>query len=296
MALWDRERITLVIEQEAVRLMGVANGRVTRWGSAPLPRGLLDAEGLVSDEAAMAQVLERLWAAQTVGQPAPKERLLLAIPGHSVATTMVAVDGVDSANRALLHERARAALPQAEENYVSWQQVGPASRPVLFVVSARRAVVDGYARALERAGLGVAAVDVKPLALIRGVAARNAVIVDGERSQGTVIVVDDALPRRVRFQSLALPLLLSPEDKALRLAELLVHTLQQYNEEAQARALHPAVPIFLTGSLADHTLLHDVVRDVLRHPIGVVKPEVAVPPDMPLSQFLANLGLAQKQL
>ncbi|MGH2543057.1 MAG: hypothetical protein ACRDIB_09680 [Ardenticatenaceae bacterium] len=295
MAFWSRERVTLVVEQEAVRLMAVAGDRVTRWGSAPLPRGTLDAEGGVAQPAVLAQVLERLWATQS----APKEHLFLAVPGHHVASTVTSVSGFDTSNRRLMSERARAALARGASGpdaYVAWQEIGTSVQPGLFVVAAPVALVDGYLQAIERAGLGVVTVDVKPLALVRGIGLRHCVIVDGERSLGTIILVAEALPRRVRFQRLALPLLASPEEKIMRLGELLYETIRQYNnEEAQGEVLHPAVPVFLTGSLADHSFLQDIAREVLGHPIGHVKPPIALPPEMPLSQFLANIGLALKQ-
>ncbi|MDQ4076057.1 MAG: hypothetical protein M3220_07400 [Chloroflexota bacterium] len=295
MAIWDRERITLVVEQEALRLMGVQHGRVTRWGSAPLPRTVLDEGGMVTDPAVLAQVLERLWAAQTADQSLSKGQLLLALPGHRVLTRVVSVPNLDTEDTQLMSERARAVVDQPDA-YTAWQVVGRGNEATLFVAAAPRPLVDGYVRALERAGLGLAAIDVKPLALIRGIGARHAIIVDVERTLGTVIIVDEAVPRRVRFQPFTFPLLTSPEDKVMRLGEVIYLTVRAYNQEADAHVLHPAVPVFLTGSLSDHVFFHDMIRDVLGHPIGHVEPPIEVPPDMPLGQFIANLGLAQKQL
>lgn len=293
MAFWERERVTLVIEQEVVRLMGVEQGRVKRWGSAPLPRDTIH-DGAVADELALAQVLEKLWANQLHQTPAPRDGLLVAIPGHHIPTRLISVRGLDTRNVALMTEKAREALPDPEA-YHAWQVVGPASQPGLFVVAAPVALVDGYVAALRRAGLGVAAMDTKQLALVRAVGAPHAIILDGERSLGSILIVDEALPRRVRFPALDAPLLASPEEKIARLAEVLYHTIEEYNEDGVSQVLHPAVPVFLTGSLADHDLLREVVQTVLGHPIGRFAPTLVLPADMPLSQFMTNIGLAQKQ-
>ncbi|MBA2389997.1 MAG: hypothetical protein H0V67_07030 [Geodermatophilaceae bacterium] len=294
MALWQRERVTLVIESETVRLVGVMKGRVTRWGSAPLPPGTLDSQGAVGAPAQLAQVLERLWASQALGTPAPRDRVVLAIPGRHIASRFIPAAGAETLDASGLATRAREALPRADA-YHAWQVIGASSRRAIFVVAAPTPLVDGYVAVLARAGLGVAAIDLKPLALIRGVGQRHAIIVDAERFLATIIIVDDALPRQVRFQPLDASLLAAPEEKIMRIAEVVHNTIQRYNEEA-ATVLHPAVPVFLTGSLAEHPLLRAAVQEVLRHTVGKLSPSLVTPPDMPLSQFLANLGLAQKQL
>lgn len=290
--IWSRERITLVVEQEALRLLGVQGSRVTRWGSTPLPRDVLTPQGEVASGERLAQVLERLWASQTSAQPAARPALILAVPGHHIASTVVPLPAPD-ADAALLAQTAHEALPQPDA-YHAWQEIGAARQRSLFVVAAPQTLVDGYVQAVERAGLGISAIDVKPLALIRGVGERHAIIVDSERGVGTIIIVAEALPRQVRFLPLALPLLASPEDKAMRLVEAVHFTVQQYNRGEHS--LHPATPIFLTGTLAEEPLLREGMTRVLGHPLGQLQPQVELPPDLPTSQFVANLGLALKRL
>lgn len=290
---WERERVTLVVENEVVRLMGVHRGSVTRWGSAPIPPNTV-VGGAVADEVALAGVLERLWGSQTQQSPAPRDTLLLAISGHHVTSRVVALEGVNQASAADLEAVARAALPDPD-SYLAWQVVGPSTQPSLFAVAAPASLIEGYLQVLKRAGLGAMAVDVKPLALIRAVGQRHGIIVDGERALGSIIVVDEALPRHIRFPMLQAALLASPEEKITRLAEVL-HDLFVEVNRGGGQALHPGLPVYLTGSLADHALLRDVVQEVLGHPLGRVAPGIALPPDMPVSQFMTNIGLALKQV
>jgi hypothetical protein len=292
----DRERVTVVIESEVVRLVGVAHGQVTRWGSAPLPPDTVDGDGVVVAPVELAQVLERLWSTQGRGVPVPRSEIILAIPGRSVMTRLLPLLPDESSDQALLAARAGEVVAE-QPYYHAWQVVGQSSgRPSLFVVAAPVAIVESYVGAAARAGIGLAAVDVKPLALIRAVGQRHAVIVDAERTLATIIVVNEGLPRRVRFQPLVAPLLMSPEDKIMRIAEVLHKTMQPDAMEASGIVLHPATPLFLTGSLADHILLQAVVQEVLRYPVGQLIPPLELPSDMPISQFMANVGLAQKQV
>lgn len=294
MTPWRQERLTLVVESDAVRLMAVLRNTVTRWASAPLPRGTIE-DGAVADPGALAQVLERLWASHPTGMPLPRAGVVLAIPGRHVASRMEPIAGPDLPDSSEMELRARQALPRPDAYYAS-QLVGAPPKQGLYIVAAPMVLVDGYIAAIELAGLGLAAIDLKPLALIRAVGQRYTIIVDGEHTFGTIIIVDDALPRQVRVWPLDAPLLAAPEEKVMRVVEALHDAILQYNAESLGRALHPAVPVFLSGTLADHPLLHDVIREVLGHPVGQVVPSFKAPPDMPLSQFLANLGLAQKRL
>ncbi len=291
--MFAREKITLVIEPDVVRLVGVDRGRVTRWGSAPLPRGVIR-DGYVTNEAAFAQVVERLWAAQSGNRPIPRDTVILAIPSQHARYQMAALTAEEQKLTGL-NAKAESLIPDPT-TYRAWQVVGTKANPAIFVVAAPAELVNGYVAALQRAGLGVASVDVKTLALIRAVSCQQTVIVDCEREQSAVIIVNEALLHQARFPVLDAPLLHAPEEKITRLVETLAHAITLFNLEFPAYALHNATPIFLTGSLADHPLLRDSVQELLGHPIGRVASPFVVPPDLPVAQFAANLGLAQKKV
>ncbi len=294
MALRERERITLVIEEEVVRVMEVNKQDVTRWGSAPLPRDTIK-EGAVANPQAFADVVERLWLTQGKEHPMSRQNVLLAIPGHTIPTRIISARNFDTSDIELMNQKAREILPQADSHHV-WQVLGTGTQARFFVMATPMALIQSYVDPLKHIGLELIAMDVKPLALIRAVGQRNAIIIDVERKLGSIIIVDEALPRRARFPVLQAPLLSSAEEKITRLTEVLYDTIQAYNSGNQGKTLHPAVPIFLTGSLSHHTLLQDVVQHLLGHPIGTYTISLNVPPDMPLSQFMVNIGLAKKQL
>jgi hypothetical protein len=291
--MFAREKITLVIEPDVIRLVGVDRGRVTRWGSAPLPRGVIR-DGYITNEAVFAQVVERLWTAQSGQKPMPRDMIILAIPSQHAQYQMAALTAEEQKLTGL-NAKAESLIPDPT-TYRAWQVVGTKASPAIFVVAAPSELVNGYVAALQRAGVGVAAVDVKTLALIRAVSCQQTVIIDGERDQGAVIIVNEALLHQVRFPILEAPLLHTPDEKITRLAETVAHAIAHFNLEFPAYALHHATPIFLTGSLADHPLLRAAVQELLGHPIGRVASPFVAPPDMPLAQFAANLGLAQKKI
>jgi hypothetical protein len=291
--MFTREKITLVVEPDVIRLLSVERGRVTRCGSAPLPRGVVH-DGYVTNEASFAQVVQRLWGAQSHEKPMPRDNVILAIPGQHAQYQMAPLSAEEQ-KLGRLNLKAEGLIPDPL-TYRAWQVVGSKATPALFVVAAPVEQVNGFVSGLQAAGVGVAAVDVKTLALIRAVGCQQTVIVDCERDQGAVIIVNEALLHQARFPVLDAPLLAGAEDKITRLVETLANAIRSFNVEFPAYALQDATPIFLTGLLSEHSLLREAVEEVLGHPIGRVAFPFTVPPDMPLAQFAANLGLAQKRI
>lgn len=287
---FQHERVTLLLEEEIARLLTVREGRVVRWGSAPIPRDAI-AGGVVVDVDAVASAIRRLWE---VYQP-PDEGIILGVPGVHVATRLLPVGGSDI----LTDEDVRAAVARdldLTEVSLDWQLVGPPSRRAVYVLAMQRAALETYLTALDLAGIRPIAVDLKQLALIRAVGHRHAILADLERGVLSVVIVDDALPQLIRIRPLQAALLMRPEDKVTRMAEILGTAIVDYNREPSGGFLHPAMPVHLSGALADQPLLQDVVRVVLGRPALQPKPPFAVPPDLPVAQYLANMGLALKRL
>lgn len=291
MAVWNRERLTLVVEDEALRLMGVRGGTVSRWGSAPLPRHTLAPNGAIENEDAFVEVVDTLWRTQSEASLTPRSGIVVAIPAQGVPWATAPLSAPLPAQDTLV-ERASALLPVPDGGSRLWQAAGPSNAPHLFVVAPPPLLIESYQRALDRAGMGLAALDLKPLALVRGVGQRHAVIVDGERTQGTLILVEDAVPQWIESTPLTAPLLTTPEEKVARLVERLHALLHRQG----ARPIHPGVPIFLTGALSEHPMLREAISDVVGRSVGRFTPTVTLPSDLPASQFIANVGLAQKRV
>ncbi|MCZ7567230.1 MAG: pilus assembly protein PilM [Ardenticatenaceae bacterium] len=284
------ERVTLLLEEETARLLAVREEHVVRWGSAPIPRGAI-ADGRVRDIEAVAGAVQRLW---DVHQP-PREGVIVGVPGVAVTTRVLSVAGAGVPG----DEEVRAAAAQnldLDEVYLAWQLVGPPSQRVVYVLAMPRSVLDAYLAVLDLAAVAPAAIDLKQLALIRAVGHRHTIVVDLERAVLSVVVVDEALPRLVRVWPLHAPLLARPDDKVTRAAEALGLAIADYNREPSGSYLHPAVPIHLTGALSDQVLLREVVQVALGHPAVLAPAPFETPPDLPVTHYLANMGLALKQL
>ncbi|MCB0077673.1 MAG: hypothetical protein KDD73_09630 [Anaerolineales bacterium] len=290
----SRERVTLVIEPDSLRLLTTEGRRIKRWGSAPIPQRTVTAEGGVIDRAALATRLTALWESHSHSEALPRSHVRVAIPGHRIVSKMIVLEPDPPPDSDQLTALAAETLP-GETLYRDWQLVGNPTRPELFVIGAKQELVEGYLAAFADADIAVSMVDAKPLALIRGIGQRHALIVDNERSVGTVMIVDEAMPRRVRFQLLDYPLLMTNEEKISRLTVALHQVINSYHQGNHAEPLHPAVPVYLTGLLGDEPLLRQAMEAALGLTVGTVSSSYEFPAAMPVAQFIANLGLAEKR-
>lgn len=285
-----RERVTLLLEEEMARLLTVREGQVLRWGSAPIPRGAI-ADGQVVDTEAVAGAVHRLW---DLHQP-PREGVILGVPGVAVTSRLFPVAGGSVPS----DDELRAVVAQSidlEAVYLAWQLVGTPAHRTVYVLAMPRPVLDAYLAVLDLASISPVAVDLKQLALIRAIGHRHTIVVDLERAVLSVVIVDEALPRLVRVWPLHAPLLARPDDKATRAAEALGSAIASYNREPSGAFLHPAVPVHLTGALADQVLLHEAVQVALGHPAILAPAPFETPADLPVTHYLANMGLALKRL
>lgn len=290
-SLLSRERVTLMIDSEAARLLSVKANQVLHWGSAPIPREAV-VEGRVVMVDALAATLRRLWERE---HP-PTSGVILGLPGVGTRTTLIPLAGPDDPTPEEVSIMTTRLGFDPAEYQVAWQPIGPPGQRAIFLIAIARSLLEGYLAALDQAGLSVAAVDVKPLALIRAIGHRHAVIADLERTLLMVIVVDEGLPRVVKLSPLRAALLSRPEDKVTRLVETLADAINEYNHGASNGYLHPAVPIHLSGALADHPLLKEAIQLGLGYPPAQPPPPFTVPADLPVAQYLANMGLALKKV
>lgn len=299
MRWFDRARVTLSVERDVARLLVVRGEEVTQWGSTPLPANAVHAErrGLIVKPAPVGAALRSLWQRH----PAPTTGLLVTIPPDESSTRLVVLQPDTTVDEGVARDMA-GGFWSLESSVLGWQVVQRNGRRLLFLFRTQRAAVEQMVAALSEANLTPAAIEPKPLALMRAAGRERCVIVDLERASLTVIVVDEALPGFVITWPLQAPLLDIPEAKMTRLAEAFLEALKRYNRERRGAPVDTAVPVVCTGALGDRPFLHEILESVLEYPVveSTLSPKgmhssIRMPPDLPVQQYMANIGLAFKQ-
>ena len=290
----DQETVTVNIEERNLRLLTVKGGEVTKWGRMPLETGLVE-NGLVRDPARVGLALEALFAEQEV----PKKGVITSLTVIGLGSTSQIFE-LPKMNPSLLkdaigHEARRAMPVPVEELYLCHQIIGEKGDVwQVYVLGAPRDLVNAHISAFQMAGIQLKAMDLKPLALVRAVNRRNAVIADLEDESLHVIVVKDAIPDITRSAVLHREPL-DPQQKARRLIEEVIRTIDFYNHSHPDKLLEHTVPVFLTGELTSIPSVNQIIRTEMGYTIEMPQPPLAYPGSLPLPTFMVNMGLALKK-
>lgn len=290
----SREIVTVNIEERSLRLLTVKEGKVQKWGQVPLGPGLVE-NGLVRDPAQVGQALKALFQEHRVSQESVITSLTvigLGSTSHIFELPKMKPDLLAGA----VNREARRAMPvPVEELYLAHQVIGEKGNMLqVYVLGAPRDLVNAHIRAFQMAGIQLQAMDLKPLALVRAVNQRDAVIADLENENFHVIVVRDAIPDITRSAVLHREAL-DPQQKARRLIEEVIRTIDFYNHSHPDKLLDPSIPVFLTGELTGTPTVYQTIQAEMGYPLEVPKPPLGCPADLPLPTFMVNIGLALKK-
>lgn len=289
MPLFRTVRTTLSIEYDVLRMLVVEDGAVTIWGSAPLPAGAIQ-DGYVDDVdavgAAIAALIQRY-------EP-PTDDVYVSLPPGESSTRLVTLQPETDVNEESVHRMA-SGFWTLDTSVVGWEEIQQNGRRKLFLLRVHREMIDDLVVALELGGWQPAAVEPKPLALMRAAGAPRCVITDVERGTLTVTLADRSLPAKVTTWPLTAPLLASPEAKITRLADALSDIMMQHGERAADDTSTEAIQVFCSGAYGAHPFLYAMLETVFGHEVLMPTVPFEIPDDVPIHQYMANIGLAQKR-
>jgi len=293
-SLRSQETVTVSVEERSLRLLTVKGGRVQKWGHVPLEPGLVE-NGLIRDPGQVGLALGALFEEQE----ASRREVITSLTVIGLGSTSTILDlpkmKPSQLEGAIGREAKRAMAVPVEELYLSHQVIGErGDMQQVYVLGAPRDLVDAHVSAFQMAGIRLKAMDLKPFALVRAVNQRNAVIADLENESFHVIVVRDAIPNVMRGAVLhneGLDL----QQKARRLVEEVIRTIDFYNHSHPDRPLEPSVPVFLTGELIAVPSVNKTIQAEMVYTVEMPRPPIAYTEALPLSQFMVNIGLALKK-
>lgn len=290
----SQETVTVNIEERSLRLLTVKGGQVQKWGQVPLKPRLVE-NGLIRDPEQVGLAIESLFREQK----APKKGVVTSLTVIGLGSTSHIFD-LPKMRPGLLEDavsrEARRVMPvPVEELYLSHQVIGETGdMQQVYVLGAPRDLVDAHINTFQMAGVQLKSMDLKPLALVRAVNQRNAVIADLENESFHVAVVADAIPDITRSAVLHREGL-EPQQKARRLVEEVIRTIDFYNHSHPDKLLEPSVPVFLTGELTGVPSVRETIQAEMGYTIETPKPPLECPETLPLPQFMVNIGLALKE-
>lgn len=187
----------------------------------------------------------------------------------------------------------RRLIPMAADDvYFAWHAVRDRDGYAVYLVAARREPIDTITAALQAAGLQVERIDLKPLALARGIRASEGLVLEWATADATLVLMAEGRPRFFRTFQLDAP----TDDPGAQLDELAlaVAALVKFMRGAASQvSIGPSTTLALAGRFG---LVPDGLRMAEeRFDFRVTLPQAAVQvvAGLPLSMHFAALGLLQ---
>ncbi len=293
-----RRTVTIDIDDTSVRLLEMEGRRVSRWATSELEPGLVHNEIVVEPEMVGATIRHLLRSSGIRAR-----RALVSISGaygFSRILVVKRIAGQDLDATVLRAIREVAPIP-LEGLYYAWRRLGATEDGhQVLLVAVPRSVVSPYVEALRGAGLRVASLTIRSLALASTVQVEDAIVLNVKPFSVDIALIVDGTPQVLHTVfsrgsgNHAAGLENgrgSDEEAAEHVAAALDRAVGFYNQRHEAEALDDACPVLVGGSdVNDVEFLEELSAKTGRS----VQPlsDDRFPEHLPFTQYASNIGLA----
>jgi type IV pilus assembly PilM-like protein len=221
-------------------------------------------------------------------------RARIAIPETGTAVRDFQLRGVSGGElqRAVLFEGRRQVPMEAADVYFAWHATRQRTGYAVYLVAARRGMIDAIQAAVSAAGLQIERMDLKPLALARGMGVADGLLLEWGALEATLVLMVQGRPRF--FRTFLLDADTNDVDGQLEELALSVNALIKFVRGAESGvSIGPTTPLCLGGRFA---FVQDGIEQARqRFNFTVVQPvaRFKAPATFPWQAHLAGLGLLQ---
>ncbi len=288
MNLTSSKNVALSVEGMAVRMMAYSGKKVEAWYELPLNSAWVR-NGIISRPDEVGKAI----AASMEEHKLPHKGAVSALPGTGSSGQVLNLPGIkkDRIGEAATRELKRLAPGTNTENEYILTEMLPkkGSQQGVYTLTVPKRNVLNFMEACQTAGLGVKSIELTPFALARAVGCENGIIVHAEVDNIEIVIVQGSFP--ASFRTVVVQSGAGPEAAAQQLLNELPRTIDYYNRSHQEAPLADDTPVYLSGALAlDPELVMGVV-DVTGREVANAEPTVEYPPEFPLAQYMAHVGL-----
>jgi Tfp pilus assembly protein PilN len=290
--MYERTCVTLNISSTSVRLLYVGGREVKKWGSMPLPPGLVR-DGLILRPKVVGAVISSLFKSTGI----PKKHVITGLSGLSFIRRILNLPRLEHASLPEVLQRAarKEMLVPPEELYICGQAISRGADEVsFFVLGVPRKHVDVLVQTLGEADIPPYLVDLNPLALARVANREEAIIVNLEPDCFDIVLIADGMPA-IMHTIIPRGNGATPEDNIHLLSDELLKTVEFYNNNHPQNSLSPTTSLLVTGEMSASAATQLISNEV-GHPIEPLMPPLKLPHDLPAASFTTNIGLALKKM
>jgi|GEM_PF-5616154 len=278
-------RLALDLGARELKILEARGGRLTHHAEILLPEGaLLDGMPTPLLTAAVRSALE------AGGFEATRARVAIAEIGTAFRDFRLPALPASELSRAVVFEGRRQVPMEAADVHFAWHAVRDRTGYKVYLVAARRDMIDAVLAAVGAAGLRVQRMDLKPLALARGMGVSDGLLLEWGAAEATLVLMVAGRPRFFRTFVLDAP----SDDPEAQLEELALalNALVKFMRGAASDVpIGPRTPLALGGRFA--FLPDGMQRAEQRFNFSVTAPTTRFKavPGIPWQAHFAGLGL-----
>jgi Tfp pilus assembly PilM family ATPase len=225
---------------------------------------------------------------------AKKARIAIAETGTAFRDFTLPLIPQSELSSAVGFEGRRLIPMDADDVYFAWHAAREANHYGIYLVAARRGMIDAINRTVSEAGLLVDRIDLKPLALARGIGVQDGLVLEWGAVDATVVLMRAGRPRFFRTFELDSP----AEELETQIDELVfsLNALVKFIRGAiPDLSLGPETPLILAGRFAFTP--EGSAQAQKRFPFKIVMPSLPLvaAADFPWQAHLAGIGLLQQE-
>ena len=281
-------RLGLDLGTRELRLLQANGKRLTHHAEVLLP------EGAMVDGVPTSLLTTTLRSAlEAGGFTANRARVAIAETGTAFRDFRLPRLGGGELSRAVAFEGRRLVPMEASDVYFAWHATRDAKGNAVYLVAARRAMIDAVVAAVGTAGLQVERMDLKPLALARGMGVSDGLLLEWGAAEATLVLMVRGRPRFFRTFTLDA----SPEDAEAQLDELALslNALVKFMRGATSDvSISPATSLALGGRFAFMDGGLQRARQRFEFNVVLPLPLFKVPADFPWQAHFAGIGLIRQ--
>jgi hypothetical protein len=277
--------VAMDLGSREINLVEFRDGRLTRHASVSLSNaGFLDGTPTPEFAAAVKRAVE------SGGFTASAARV--AIPDDGIAVRDFPLPPLPrrELRSAVTFEGRRLVPMSASDVYYAWHATQTSYGYGVYLVAARRAMVDALTAMIAGAGLRLERMDLKPLALARGADVRDGLVLEWKATEATLVLMVASRPRF--FRTFGLDADAADVDAQFDELVLSVNALVKFMRTAEPDvAIGPATRLVLGGRFATIDKGMKRARERFDFALAAPIPQIPCPPDFPWQAHLTELGM-----
>lgn len=285
--------VTLSIEGATLRILGSRGDSVDVWETVPFNPQFAKS-GHVTDSEGLGEVIRNILTSMKLSSGT----IMCAHSALGSTTRILSLPPLEKGQLESVVQREVRKGTESPHNdsYLYWRALPIRTREQqVFVLSVPKEPLHALMKALASAGLKPSIIELKPLALMRAVNRRDAIIANGETNGVEIVIVLNDVPVLIRSAFLGEGMLSS--DYAVgRISDELVRTISFYNDSHKDEPLDSELPIYLTGAVAGSVAFAINVATLTGRPIQPLEPPLRYTSELPVAQYMVNMGLVLRAL